>query len=471
MKQYLPFFQKQKNRMHISHLTDLEGNYQYFANWLKSSEHMTHENGNLQFSNPSKNQKFIFGGDFCDKGPGDLRIGNMLVDFKTANPTKVSLLAGNREIKCTRFSTELQSNIRERLLHGEEAFWNKGVRPRDYVIRQMQSQKLRSTTQHDVKDFIRSLSEQECQTIYLKWMLFETMGCGGSFNKPNTYEYRRMELAEMSGLAPENICDNTVTQSFINSVAPEGVVTRYLKNAQLGKIVGDTLFIHGAITTAGMGYVPGLHDSTKAKRCTDAKEWINLLNDWYSTQINHWLANPVDESIQPPGNSALDQYLLFNPKSIVTTNWYTNGKLAPVPEQVIKFLNKAGICRVVTGHQPFADFPLIIRHPNLDVYVGDTSYSDIAAPHDTRGKARHNLLIVQENPYSYVSIDGVFKDGSRTTMSILPNTGRHRSGLGHFDANGNLIRHLNGSNLCASQLDGFAVQNYEIEETKAKPAP
>ncbi|MFA6303493.1 MAG: metallophosphoesterase [Legionella sp.] len=470
----MKFFDKPLVKTIISHLSDVEGDLEYFKNWVKRSKYITFNQDSLSFAPVKTQQKFIFGGDFCDKGPGDLRIGRMLNDFKIAHPDKVTLLAGNREIKFLRLTDELHSDIRQRLLNGPAAFWNEKVKPLNYLLKHMLVEKKAPSCFHDIESYVEKMSELECQTIYLKWMLFETMGCGSFQNLPNTFEHRRSELAATSGVTAESISDGAVTSSFIESVAPDGVVTQYLKHAQLGEIVGDTLFIHGAITSSGIGYVPGIHD-TNLNRCEDAREWIESLNYWYKDQINTWIQNPTVTSILPPGHRALEQYILFNPKSLVTTNWYIEGKLAPISENVIKFLNKAGIYRVVSGHQPFADFPLVIRDPRLEVIVGDTSYSDTSAANNTRGQAIHNLEIFQHNNYSYSSIDAVFKDGSSKTISLLPHKTKANHTIGTFTTNNQLIRPISATKLGASSLKGFQVidENYDTaEENKPnKPQP
>ena len=337
----------------ITHLTDIEGNLSYFQRWVNRSKYLQFEQGALAFREPKANHKFIYGGDFCDKGPGDLRIGAELIDFKTKHPLNVSLIAGNREIKCRRFTYELSANIQQRLLHGVPAFWNPKSLPRHYAMQQMLTETKGAASNNALERYVLSKSDEECQTLYLKWMLNETMGCGPFQNKPNTFEYRRMELAQIAGQPTINIVDEKVTQSFIHSVSPGGVIREYLKLAQLGDVIGETLFIHGAVTLENMGFVPGMLESQT--RITDAKEWIETLNDWYSNQIKEWLMHPADLKLQAPGQKPLDKYVLFNPKSIVTTNWYAQGKLAPIAEKVVKFLNDAGIYRVVSGHQPFSE--------------------------------------------------------------------------------------------------------------------
>jgi len=449
--------------MIISHLTDVEGNLSYFKRWVARSTQLVFQNGSLSYSNPNLNQKFVHGGDFCDKGPGDLRIGEALVGLKERAPGDTTLIAGNRDIKCRRFTYELNPQfIRERLLHGPSAYWSK-VSPRDYVIKQMISEGYSPHSEIDIDHHVQKLGIKACQTLYLKWMLNETMGCGAYPKKMGTFKFRRNELAEITGKPISEINDEMVTQSFIDSVSPNGVVTRYLKQAQLAAIYGETLFIHGAITPENMGYVPGMTEEDR--RVTDAKEWLDMLNCWYAKEIKAWLTNPIEDKLTPPGHKPLDDYILFNPKSVVTTNWYQHGKLSPIPESVIMFLNKAGIYRVVSGHQPFSDFPLIIRSPTLEVIGADTSYSDTSAEKDNRGKAIHNLEIHQFDGAGFVSIHAMRKNGCEMALR-LPSKSNVSSGvdtpIGHFTSSGNLIWPKEKS-LVQCQMDGLNVIEKPLE--------
>ncbi|MBA4696645.1 MAG: metallophosphoesterase [Legionella sp.] len=460
----------------ITHLTDVEGNWRYFNEWIHQSKQMTwNSNQQLIFRpRPMASSLFVYGGDYCDKGPGDLRIGKALNDFKDHYPDSVTLIVGNRDAKCRRFSYELDpKSIRKRLLIGPVAWWQKNkISARDYAIQHMLNNQYLSTQYQDVEAYIKQLSIEQCQAIYLKWMLNETMGCDARLGKPNTFEYRRQELAEISDQKLVNISDEAVTQSFLDAVAPTGQITRYLQHAQLGVIHGDTLFIHGAVTSENMGYVPGFFEAT-GHRLSDAREWIDALNDWYRTEIQAWIAQPTEGdgiTFNIPGYKPLDRYVLFNPKSMVTANWYQKNQLSPISDRVINFLNQAGIYRVISGHQPFSDFPLIIRTKHtsgtLEVIVGDTGYSDPTATEDNRGRAIHQLTLAHTSDTSHVSIEAVRANG-KTTKLTLPSRKDVLLGkdctIGHFTAEGRLLRPGENGEMVSSQLNGFDVSDQTIE--------
>lgn len=438
----------------IHHLSDIEGNWDYLKRWTARSAGIGLDENGLYFKKPQ--QAFVFGGDLCDKGPGDLRVVKAFVDFQKKYPQQVFFMAGNRDIKYRRFSYELLGNIYERLLYGEAPFWNQAQPPRLYALKCMQ-QENKGQSLADLPHYLKTKSQLSCQSIYLKWMLEASMGCGSSCHKPTTFEYRRQELAILNHQDPASISDEAITESFLNLVSPEGFMTKFLEKAQLVKIIGETLFLHGAITLENMGYLP----SSPQQRITNAKEWFDALNAWYSEEIKAWQNHPEEKGCLPPAHRALDHYVLFNPRSIVPTNWYQKGQLKPIPKAVIDFLNQAGIYRVVSGHQPFGDFPLILRTENLEVIVADTSYSDSKSAQDNRGKAIHNLEISLEKQGWRSRIQAIKKDGCSFSL-ILPSKNEVRKGkdspIGHFTKKGELLWPHSQNYLCPCQINGFEVK-------------
>lgn len=134
------FFKLLRKKMEISHLTDIEGNFRYFAQWASRSSLIKLKKNTMSFCKTKTDTHFVYGGDFCDKGPGDLRIGHALVDFKEKHPQEVTLIAGNRDIKSRRFTYELKSNIRQRLLEGAPAYWSPNSTPFSYLMEYMKSE-------------------------------------------------------------------------------------------------------------------------------------------------------------------------------------------------------------------------------------------------------------------------------------------------------------------------------------------
>ena len=133
--------------------------------------------------------------------------------------------------------------------------------------------------------------------LRLKWILEHTM------NSPDAFEFRRYELgllrsdhsdpahsvlparpthpspdsdagtgaaadagtaaaaaaagtAAAAAATAASVTDAEVFESFRAGVATGGCYRSYLERAQLAAVVGNTLFVHGAVTPASMGFVP-----------------------------------------------------------------------------------------------------------------------------------------------------------------------------------------------------------------------
>jgi hypothetical protein len=91
----------------VGYCTDVEGNYEYWKRYLRLSRviERAETTGRVQLKS---NCHFVYGGDVCDRGSGDLRILRDLLELKTQSPDRVHLILGNRDINKLRLLTELQ---------------------------------------------------------------------------------------------------------------------------------------------------------------------------------------------------------------------------------------------------------------------------------------------------------------------------------------------------------------------------
>jgi hypothetical protein len=90
----------------IGYCTDIEGNLSYWKRYVSMSRVLEHtDSGGVVLK---KGCYFVYGGDTCDRGPGDLRILRDLVKLKKHNPDNVHLILGNRDLNKMRLLTELQ---------------------------------------------------------------------------------------------------------------------------------------------------------------------------------------------------------------------------------------------------------------------------------------------------------------------------------------------------------------------------
>lgn len=102
-KLYYSFSELQNST--VGYCTDVEGNYEYWKRYLRLSKVLEITENGVHLK---PNCYFIYGGDVCDRGVGDLRILQDLVKLKTNYPERVHLILGNRDINKMRLLTELQ---------------------------------------------------------------------------------------------------------------------------------------------------------------------------------------------------------------------------------------------------------------------------------------------------------------------------------------------------------------------------
>lgn len=69
-----------------------------------------------------------------------------------------------------------------------------------------------------------------------------------------------MELEALRGGAGggdvARVSEDDVVASYRDSVRPDGFVAEYLRSAQIAAVIGNTLFVHGGVTDAAMGWLP-----------------------------------------------------------------------------------------------------------------------------------------------------------------------------------------------------------------------
>ena len=97
-----------------AYLTDVEGNLDYFYNYVEISKVLEWENketkNRLRFKH--EHTMFVFGGDSQDKGIGDIRFTKLLLDLKAqpGNEDRVEFIIGNRDANKLRLAAELQDD-------------------------------------------------------------------------------------------------------------------------------------------------------------------------------------------------------------------------------------------------------------------------------------------------------------------------------------------------------------------------
>jgi hypothetical protein len=378
-------------------LSDVEGNLDYFNAYVKMSKIITFSEPNvLDFQ--ENDTGFIYGGDSQDKGIGDIRFVKMLLAFKDKYPFRVKFIIGNRDGNKIRLCSELNINLEdEQILTDKEwQYWvekSKRVTPQEFL----DNNKLPNTWPNR-----------------LKWLLKETMGAEGAF------ERRKKELAIIREKTEDEITDDEVVQSYRDECDPtkpnDNFMLQYLKRANVACMVGSTLFVHGGINPKNIGRVPGKNNIYRTTR-----DWINELKKWTNKELVDFMGNPQDKEM---GKGLKDYGSSENGNhgaTVTCSNYLLNGNAQHIPKQVQTFMLSNRISGVVSGHQPHGDCPMVICTGCSNVITADTSYSDMTSVtehgyKDNRGiKCVSELIVHRDGTYE---VHGVLADGREIEYKV-----------------------------------------------------
>ena len=201
----------------VAYCTDVEGNLSYFEKWVETAGRV------VRFDSEGKELElvhdgayFVYGGDVCDNGPGDLRLCQLLVSLKKRHPDRVALLSGNRDLNKLRMTAELdQTDLDRPMDEIAKPHWDVNA----LTLRQHLE---RVATQ---KELPGGVDEANTRIERLKYMLQCTMGC------PKTFEYRREELGLLREVPAAQVTDDDVFDSYLKEVTPGagGIMRAYTR--------------------------------------------------------------------------------------------------------------------------------------------------------------------------------------------------------------------------------------------------
>jgi len=270
---------------------------------------------------------------------------------------------------------------------------------------------------------------------------------------PIAFESRRQELVALN--CPST--DQDVTDSFITLVDPtpappssssssprepcplssfKGLMVEYLTEGVIAVVLGDALYLHGAILPTNMGWVPPSDSSTEGSTVDNLLDWVAKINSFsrnealaFANYASSYTTTQMDSQWavvggydHPQPGSKLLQYGMgwlpgpenkVNPSAIYA-NYITNSgptpsqtpapspdvsprsASAPVPTtaDVSEWLKQSGVRRVIVGHQPRGDCPLILsQEGGVQVYSIDTSYAVNAWWQEGQGSIDHEVRL------------------------------------------------------------------------------
>eukprot|EP00039_Didymoeca_costata_P021129 m.343515 g.343515 ORF g.343515 m.343515 type:complete len:507 (-) comp22945_c0_seq1:64-1584(-) len=388
--------------------TDIEGNWEYFARLVKQSQVLQWNNTNTELELKPK-CGFVYGGDCFDKGKGDIRISNLFVQLKRKHPDKVVLLIGNRDVNKMRFLSELHHSD----IECPAVEWKAPFYLQKYGV--------------SLEEYLQIKSKVDSPLSRLQYILEKTMG------SPDSLQFRRQELAELSITDVDEIDWDKVFESYSSGIGSNGFYRNYLQHSQLACVYGNTLFVHGGLTQTNLGFVPDMR--TRYTRGGDSgffvkesaeqvQNWVEQLENFTGEALNEWTDRPLWDSLRERrGGEALMAYghtSAMRGKTAMVETFLLNGNLNRLSKPVVDYLHKSGIKRVVSGHKPFADSPGIIRHQeehHMEVITADTSYSDTTAS-DNRGVAAFEVIITGGSQDNHSVIHGTFANGDEIEFSL-----------------------------------------------------
>ena len=496
----------------IAYVTDIEGNFEYLMRFVEMTKALTfvgldQEDGSAELV-LEDGWHFIFGGDAVDKGGscgGSIRVVRTLVRLKKEYPDRVTLILGNRDINKMRLTSELTPFEIADVASVPGAEWvpeSKRISPLQHVHRVTAARA--SLALDDVTP--EMVASANTVSERLRWMLTETMGADGEF------ERRREELTKLAGGVRAS--EEATTNSFIESVLPGGFMHELLSLGQLGALHNETIFVHGGLIGSQMeggdcfGYVPGLPE----RLLDDVHEWLARLNAWKDQQLAEWMAHPTwtfdagaasaairgakpasSESTASAAGGARGwrggQDLVWYatsgavPSVILGRHLDDSGMPAPTPPQLMAALNQCGVRRIIVGHTPHGDCPTVIKSggpnvqsPGFEVIMADTSYSDMRQG-DNRGVAVSEVILRSDGR---VHVHGQLGDGRAINYELSRGVGPRSELVGQLepwrsvvaDANGVRERYfvkavLTSGDLLLSHVHGFVVKYATISAQAA----
>ena len=411
----------------VSFITDIEGNWEYFQRYVEMCDALSFPTGKPEFNAEgacdlelADGWRFIHGGDTCDKGGvvgGSIRVVRTLIRLKRKYPSRVVLLLGNRDLNKMRMTSELDTHSQyyERsCVDGtyQGAKWlpaAKRVSPDLFLRRDL------ATTLNCNPEEVPQEAVDAADTLpnRLRWMYKETMGAEGEF------ERQWAEQALLRKVKQETISEYDVARQIIMSVMPGGAMRELLELGQLAFVHADILFVHGGLIGGPwegggdgahcFGYVPG-----RAERVANAREWVQMLNEWKQTMLASWMRQPFWGDPAPGGTAptraadAIIDYVAPGcvPSVVMGRHQDKKGMPKPVPRELVEALGKSGITKLALGHTPQGNAPTAVQCGGLTVVVADTSFSDMSAS-DKRGVAVSEVQFLLDGS---VRVMGVLQD-------------------------------------------------------------
>lgn len=355
---------------------------------------------------------------------------------------------GNRDLNKLRIWSELSDQDMERPVEEiEKPFWDRGAKSLKEYLEEIRDKHAKNGEDESTSN----LDKWNTKAERLRYMLKHTLGC------PDTFEFRREEikiLRTMYGCYPSNshrnantpvhttntpdyidsieVTDEEVVESFQYEINhTDGSLRQYLKHASIAAVVGNTIFVHGAIDALTMKFVPSLESKFHLPKSSppsftaissvttsvedgtiidNVHDWVQALNEFLQHGLKDFELRPDwNEERSSRGGEALlaiqNRPSMWG-RSVVCNSYGDGGVIATVdseeerkqalrmaeeqnyplafegiassvfdPEPA-KWLLDHGIQRIVVGHKPTGDCPAVLssRYTGKKIFILDRHF-------------------------------------------------------------------------------------------------
>ncbi|RYH26010.1 hypothetical protein EON65_15035 [archaeon] len=111
------------SKYEIGYVSDIEGSLEAWYGYLRTSKVLTYNPLHTPAVTLNDNCFFVYGGDICDRGSGDIHLLRDLISLKERYPTKVFFILGNRDVNKLRLPFSLHPKV---LAHPANVYWVSG---------------------------------------------------------------------------------------------------------------------------------------------------------------------------------------------------------------------------------------------------------------------------------------------------------------------------------------------------------
>lgn len=342
------------------------------------------------------NVSIVFLGDTVDKGPDNIKALKFFIHLKETYQDRVVLIMGNRDINKLRLLWELEDGSLD--LQGEDRFALDKFRLSSWEDNfAAWLQKGANLIDGIAVPYTHGKDVANDKILKLKWLLQNTFGAPAAFD-----DFKK----EVGAESDQEAYDKYMTIML----GQDGLIIKYLRLAQMIHFDADTkaLIVHGGISSDSFGYIPetrlGAGDFYQCIFEVPHKSmmhtaiawvygggdtltsWIDRLNAWAQDRIGNALdkdvlgALPLIQHQEPEISIKDGKQVWTTPKAISVIHgrpWGEDYNIIPVDRHIADMLKAFGVSKLLFGHSPVGEVPVILKDNRFITIACDTS---VASP-------------------------------------------------------------------------------------------